>query len=66
VRAKVPIVFAMVLDPVGNGIVETCSPFVPLKVEEPYLKFKFEQAAVEQGKETPLLIKIEKRKDCLR
>ena len=48
---------------VGNGIVETCSPFVPLKVEEAYLKFKFEQAAVEQGKETPLLIKVEKRKD---
>jgi hypothetical protein len=48
---------------VGNGLIETCSPFVPLQVEEPYVSLEFLQAAVEQGKETPLLVKVTKRKD---
>lgn len=48
---------------VGNGIVETCSPFATLKVSEQYLNFTFEQAAVEQGKETELVVKVTKAKD---
>jgi hypothetical protein len=48
---------------VGNGTVETCTPFVPFRVEEPYFNFEFQAAAVEQGKETPLLVKVTKRKD---
>jgi len=48
---------------VGNGTVESCTPFVPLQVEEPYFSLEFQAAAVEQGKETPLLVKVTKRKD---
>ena len=48
---------------VGNGPVMICSPFATLKVGERYLAFKYEQAAVEQGKETELVVKVEKVKD---
>lgn len=48
---------------VGNGVIETCTPFVPLKVEEPYVTLEFLAAASEQGKETPMLVKVTKRKD---
>jgi hypothetical protein len=48
---------------VGNGTVETCTPFVPLIVEEQYLQFEYQAASVEQGKETPLIVTIKKRKD---
>lgn len=48
---------------VGNGTVETCTPFVPLTVEEQYLTFEYLAASVEQGKETPLIVKVHKRKD---
>ncbi|MBX3442496.1 MAG: PPC domain-containing protein [Planctomyces sp.] len=48
---------------VGNGVIETCSPAVPLAVEEPYVTLEFHAAAVEQGKETPLLVTVTKRKD---
>ncbi|MBX3439822.1 MAG: PPC domain-containing protein, partial [Planctomycetaceae bacterium] len=48
---------------VGNGNVETCTPFVPLTVEEQYLTFEYLAASVEQGKETPLIVKVNKRKD---
>jgi hypothetical protein len=48
---------------VGNGVIESCTPFVPFRVEEPYVNFEFQAAAVEQGKETPLLVKVTKRKD---
>ncbi|GIX04348.1 MAG: serine protease [Planctomycetaceae bacterium] len=44
---------------VGNGSVTICSPFVPLQVVEPYLKLTFQQAAVEQGAESPLLVQVE-------
>jgi len=48
----------------GNGGgVESCSPFVPLTVEEQYVTFEFAQSAVEQGKEVLLPIKVAKRKD---
>lgn len=41
----------------------TCTPFVPITVEEQYVTFEFAQAAVEQGKESPLLVTVKKRKD---
>jgi hypothetical protein len=44
---------------VGNGPVMVCSPFVSLRVAEPYLKFTFESAAVELGAETELVVKLE-------
>lgn len=44
---------------VGNGPVMVCSPFVTLKVAEPYLKLAFQQAAVEQGQETEVVVKVE-------
>jgi hypothetical protein len=48
---------------VGSGNVESCTPFVKLRVEEPYLNFKFAQGAVNQGAETPYVVTVEKRKD---
>ena len=44
---------------VGNGPVMVCSPFVNLRVSEPYLKFTYEAAAVELGAETDLVVKLE-------
>ena len=44
---------------VGTGPVMVCSPFVNLRVSEPYLKFKYEAAAVELGAESDLVVKIE-------
>ncbi len=44
---------------VGDGPVMVCSPFVKLRVAEPYLKFTYEAAAVEQGAETELVVKLE-------
>lgn len=41
----------------------TCTPFVPITVEEQYVTLEFAQAAVEQGKESPLLVTVKKRKD---
>lgn len=48
---------------IGNGEVETCTPFVPLTVEEQYIRFEFAQAAVEQGAQTQMLVTVTKRKD---
>lgn len=48
---------------IGNGNVESCTPFVPLRVEEQYVKFTFAQGAVNQGSETPYVVTVEKRKD---
>lgn len=48
---------------VGNGPITTASPFSTLKVAERYLTFAYEQAAVEQGKETELVVKVTKAKD---
>ncbi|REJ91124.1 MAG: peptidase, partial [Planctomycetota bacterium] len=47
----------------AGGTVESCTPFVPLTVEEQYVTFTFAQAAVEQAKEAPLLVTVTKRKD---
>ena len=48
----------------GNGGgVESCSPFVPVTVEQQYVTFEFAQSAVEQGKEVVLPVKVAKRKD---
>jgi len=48
---------------VGNGPIESCTPFVPIKIEEQYMTLEFAQAAVEQGKEVPMFVKVTKRKD---
>lgn len=47
----------------NEGRDATCTPFVPITVEEQYVTFEFAQAAVEQGKESPLLVTVKKRKD---
>lgn len=48
---------------VGTGTVRTCTPFVPLRVEEQYLTLEYQAAAVEQGNEVPIAVKVNKRKD---
>jgi hypothetical protein len=47
----------------AGGDYELCTAFAPIRVEERYLSFEFAQGAVEQGKETPYLVKVTKRKD---
>lgn len=47
----------------GKGPFEVASPFVNFRVAEPYMALAFEQAAVEQGKETELVVKVEKKFD---
>lgn len=47
----------------GNGNLLVCTPFINLRVAEPYLAMTFEQAAVEQGKETELVVHVEKKTD---
>jgi hypothetical protein len=47
----------------GAGPFDVCTPFANLRVAEPYLAFTYEQAAVEQGKETELVVKVEKKFD---
>lgn len=46
-----------------GGRLETCTPFVPITIEEPYVEFELSQAAVEQGKEAVMSAKVTKRKD---
>lgn len=48
---------------VGNGPIQISSPFAKLRVSERYLTFAYEQSAVEQGKETELVVKVTKAKD---
>lgn len=48
---------------VGNGPVTITTPFATLKVAERYLTFAYEQSAVEQGKDTELVVKVTKAKD---
>ncbi len=48
---------------VGRGQVELCTPLVPLRVEEQYIKLEFVPAVVEQGKETPLVAKVIKQRE---
>jgi len=47
---------------VGNGPVMIASPFVKLSIADMYLKFAFQQAAIEQGKESELVVNIETTK----
>lgn len=42
----------------AGGDYEYVTPLVPLRIEEQYINFEFAQGAVEQGKETPYLIKV--------
>jgi hypothetical protein len=44
---------------VGNGPVMVASPFVNLKITQPYVQLKFQQAAVEQGAETEFVATME-------
>lgn len=44
---------------VGNGPVMTASPFAKLNVAEPYVKFTYQQAAVEQGAESAVVVAVE-------
>ncbi|WP_010583446.1 PPC domain-containing protein [Schlesneria paludicola] len=44
---------------VGNGPVMVCSKFVTLRVAEPYVKFTYEAAAIEQGADSELFVKLE-------
>lgn len=47
----------------AGGSYEYLTPLVPLRIEDQYVKFEFAQGAVEQGKEIPYLVKVEKVKD---
>lgn len=44
---------------VGSGPVMVCSPLASLRIAESYLKFTYENAAVELGAETELVVKVE-------
>lgn len=48
---------------VGNGPIESCTPFVPIRIEEQYMTLEFAAAAMEQGQEIPMFVKVAKRKD---
>lgn len=41
-----------------NGTLESCTPFTPIQVQEPWVDFKFQQAAVERGKSTLMVIEV--------
>jgi hypothetical protein len=47
----------------GNGNVMVSTPFANLRVAEMYLTLAFEQAAVEQGKETEMVVHFTKQYD---
>ena len=47
----------------GNGNLMVCTPFANLRVAEMYLTLAFEQAAVEQGKETEMVVHLTKQYD---
>ncbi len=49
--------------PVGNGSVLVSSQLATLVVAEPFVGFTYESAAVEQGKETDVVIKVAKNKE---
>ena len=46
---------------VGNGNIELCTPFVPIRVVEQYMTLEFAQGAVEQGQEIPYAVKVNHR-----
>jgi hypothetical protein len=47
----------------GNGNVMVSTPFANLRIAEMYMTLAFEQAAVEQGKETEMIVHITKQFD---
>ena len=47
----------------GNGNIMVCTPFANLRVADMYLTLAFEQAAVEQGKETEMVVHMTKQID---
>ncbi len=47
----------------GNGNIMVSTPFCNLRVADMYLNLAFEQAAVEQGKETELVVHVQKQLD---
>jgi len=47
----------------GNGNIMVSTPFANLRVAEMYLTLAFEQAAVEQGKETEMVVHLMKQYD---
>ncbi|MDX1967690.1 MAG: PPC domain-containing protein [Planctomycetaceae bacterium] len=44
---------------VGNGAVIGAAPFATLKVAEPYVKLTYQQAAIEQGGESAMVVAVE-------
>ena len=44
---------------VGNGPVSTSTPFAKLDVTEPYFKLTYQQAALEQGGESAMVVAVE-------
>lgn len=48
---------------IGNGTMMVSSQFATLKIAPQYLNFTFEAAAVEQGKETEMVVKVAKNID---
>jgi hypothetical protein len=47
----------------GGGAVECSSQFVDLTISDQFFNFAFDKAAVEQGKETEVVVKVEKKID---
>lgn len=47
----------------GNGNIMVSTPFVNLRIAEMYMALAFEQAAVEQGKETEMVVHFTKQYD---
>ena len=47
----------------GNGNIMVSTPFANLRVAEMYMTLAFEQAAVEQGKETEMVVHLTKQYD---
>ncbi len=48
---------------VNGDPVTVCTPFVELEITEPYLELEFEQATVQQGETTPMLVKVKQKKE---
>ncbi len=48
---------------VGDGNIELASQQASLEVADTFFDFKFEKSAAEQGKETDVLVRVEKKRD---
>ncbi|MCY2964099.1 MAG: peptidase, partial [Planctomycetota bacterium] len=47
----------------GAGNIMTCTPFANLRIADMYMTLTYDQAAVEQGKETEVVVKMAKQYD---